>query len=73
MSESHRKMMRLPPRKKLFGFDYHKAQQLRMTGKEWHEYAKVDEFKTERGSDSAWSGYFEVWLDGTDMDRRAIE
>jgi hypothetical protein len=38
-----------------------------MTGKEWHIYAKVDEFKTERASDSAWAKGCEIWLDGTNM------
>jgi hypothetical protein len=61
------KSMRLPPRKMLFGFDYNRNQELRMTGKEWHIYAKVDEFKTERASDSAWAKGCEIWLDGTDM------
>lgn len=41
-----------------------------MTGKEWHEYAKREEFKTEHGSDSAWGGGMEIWLDGTDVDKR---
>jgi len=63
------KTMRLPQRTKFFGWDYNKWVQLRMTGKEWHAYAKRDEFKTERGSDSAWGNKCEVWLDGTDRDR----
>ena len=62
---------KLPPRTKFWGFDYKKAEQLRMTGKEWHEYAKRETFKTERGSDSAWGSGMEVWLDGTDMNHRA--
>ena len=57
----------LKPRTKYFGWDYTKNTQLRMTGKEWHIYAKVDEFKTERASDSAWAKGCEIWLDGTDM------
>jgi hypothetical protein len=64
------KMMTLPSRTKLWGWDYNKAQQFRMTGKEWHEYARRPEFKTERGADSAWGGGVEVWLDGTDIDKR---
>jgi glycyl-tRNA synthetase alpha subunit len=40
-----------------------------MTGKEWHQYAKREEFKTERGSDAAWGGGMEIWLDGTDVDK----
>jgi hypothetical protein len=34
-----------------------------MTGKEWHEYAKWDTFKTEYGSDSAWGNKCEIWFD----------
>lgn len=64
------KTMTLPSRTKLWGFDYNKAQQLRMTGKEWHEYAKRPEFKTERGSDAAWGSGCEIWLDGADIDKR---
>jgi hypothetical protein len=59
----------LPPRTKFYGWDYTKDVQLRMTGREWHEYAKRGEFKTERGSDSAWGNKCEVWLDGTDRNR----
>ena len=64
------KTMTLPPRTKLFGWCYRKQQQLRMTGKEWHAYARRDQFKTERGGDSAFGGGIEVWLDGTDVNRR---
>ena len=63
--------IKLPPRTKYWGYDYKKDIQLRMTGKEWHEYAKRETFKTERGSDSAWGTGMEIWLDGTDMNRRA--
>jgi hypothetical protein len=59
------KTIRLPPRTKFYGWDYTKDAQLRMTGKEWHQYAKLEEFKTERGSDSAWGNKCEIWLDGT--------
>jgi len=41
-----------------------------MTGKEWHTYAKRETFKSERGSDSAWGSACEIWLDGTDIDKR---
>ncbi len=61
------KTMTLPPRTKFYGWDYTKQQQLRMTGKEWHQYAKRNEFKTERGSDSAWGNSCEIWLDGTNQ------
>jgi hypothetical protein len=61
------KFMRLPPRKALFGFDYSKNKEFRMTGKEWHAYAKVEEFKTEHGSDSAWRNGCEIYLDGTNI------
>ena len=64
------KQMTLPPRTKLWGWDYTKKTQLRMTGKEWHQYAKREEFKTERGSDAAWGSGMEIWLDGTDIDKR---
>lgn len=65
------KTMTLPSRTKLWGFDYNKGQQLRMTGKEWHAYAKRDTFKTEHGSDSAWGNACEIWLDGLDIDKRS--
>jgi hypothetical protein len=65
------KTMQLPPRTKLYGWDYNTDRQLRMTGKEWHAYAKRTEFKTERGSDSAWGSKCEVWLDGTDQRKQA--
>ena len=63
------KTMTLPSRTKLWGWDYNKQKQFRMTGKEWHQYAKREEFKTERGSDAAWGGGMEIWLDGTDVDK----
>ena len=64
------KTVRLPQRTKLYGWDYNKDCELRMTGREWHEYAKRDEFKTEHGSDSAWGIKCEVWLDGTNINKR---
>lgn len=64
------KTIKLPPRTKLYGWDYKKDIQLRMTGREWHDYAKRDEFKTERGGDSAWGSHMEIWLDGTDKEHR---
>ena len=57
----------LPPRTKFYGYDYRKNVELRMTGKEWHAYAKRDTFKTERGSDAAWGNWCEIWLDGKNM------
>lgn len=58
----------LPPRTKFYGWDYNKAQQFRMTGREWMEYAKVRIFKFEYGNDAAYSGNgIEVWLDGKDQ------
>ncbi len=57
----------LPSRKKLYGWDYRKDKQLHMTGKEWHQYADLQQFKTERAADSAWGNKCEVWLDGTDI------
>lgn len=60
----------LSPRKKYFGWCYRTSQQLRMTGREWHEYARVEEFKTAHGADSAWRNKCEVWLDGLDRDKR---
>jgi hypothetical protein len=60
----------LSPRRKYWGWDYNTNRQLRMTGKEWHEYVRREEFKTERGGDSAFGGWVEVWLDGTDMNHR---
>lgn len=61
----------LPPRTKLYGWDYNKAKEFRMTGKEWMEYARVSIFKFERGNDAAYSGNgIEVWLDGKDINQR---
>jgi hypothetical protein len=61
----------LPPRTKLFGWDYNKAKEFRMTGKEWGQYARVETFKFERGNDAAYSGNgIEVWLDGKDINQR---
>jgi len=64
------KLIKLSPRKKFWGWDYNKNRELRMTGKEWHAHARRDQFKTERGGDSAFGGGIEVWLDGTDITRR---
>lgn len=62
---------KLPSRKKLFGYDYNKDEQLCMTGKEWHEYARRETFKVEHGGDTAWSGNgIEVWLDSKDINQR---
>ena len=61
----------LPPRTKFFGWDYNKAKEFRMTGKEWMEYARVSIFKFEHGNDAAYSGNgIEVWLDGRDINQR---
>jgi hypothetical protein len=60
----------LPGRSKLWGWDYNKEKQLRMTGMEWHAYAKCETFKTEHGSDAAWRNGCEVWLDGTDIEHK---
>jgi len=65
----HYKQVKLPPRKKLYGFDYNKLKQLHMTGKEWHEYGRLSLFKTERGSDSAWGNHLEIYLDGKPMEK----
>jgi hypothetical protein len=64
------KLVTLPPRTKFWGWDYKKQEQLRMTGKEWHQYAKRETFKSEHGVDAAWGGGCEVWLDGLDMDKK---
>lgn len=64
------KQLKLPPRTKFWGWDYGKQEQLRMTGKEWHAYARRDTFKSEHGGDSAFGGGVEVWLDGRDVSRR---
>jgi hypothetical protein len=62
------KPIKLPPRTKLYGYDYNKNQMLQMTGKEWHQYCKRETFKHPYDKDSrdtAWSGTgVEVWLDG---------
>lgn len=65
------KREKLSPRKKLWGWDYNKAAQFCMTGKEWHEYVRRDAFKIERGGDTAYSGNgVEVWLDGKDINQQ---
>jgi len=67
------KAIKLPPRTKLYGYDYNKNQTLHMTGKEWHTYAKRDTFKhpfDRDARDTAWSGTgIEVWLDGATLDK----
>lgn len=58
------KLVKLPPRTKLKGFDYNKHSEVEMTGKEWHAYAKVDAFRLSRDRDNrdATSGRgHEVW------------
>lgn len=65
-----RSSVTLPPRTKFFGWDYNKNVQMRMTGKEWHQYAKRETFKSERASDSAWGNGCEIWLDGTDINSK---
>ena len=65
------KLVKLPARAKLWGYDYNKNLELRMTGKEWYNYAKVDEFYTDHGIDAATCGRgVEVWLDGLNMEKR---
>jgi hypothetical protein len=65
------KLATLPPRTKLYGWDYNKAKEFCMTGKEWGQYARVETFKFERGNDAAYSGNgIEVWLDGKDINQR---
>lgn len=67
------KAIKLPPRTKLYGYDYNKNQMLQMTGKEWHQYCKRETFKHPYDKDSrdtAWSGTgVEVWLDGATLDK----
>jgi hypothetical protein len=58
------KLIKLPPRTKLYGYDYSKNVQLRMTGKEWHAYARRETFKVEHGGDAAFGGRCEIYLDG---------
>jgi predicted chitinase len=60
----------LKPRSKYFGWDYTKNTQLRMTGKEWHNYAKCELFNHNRGDDSARASHCEIWLDGTDINHK---
>lgn len=54
---------KLPPRTRFEGFDYSRGRQLEMTGKEWHIYAKVEEFKLARDRDNsdATANGVEVW------------
>lgn len=63
----------LKPRTKYFGWDYKKDTQLRMTGKEWHIYAKREVFHHDRGDDSARGNHCEIWLDGTDINHKATK
>jgi hypothetical protein len=44
-----------------------------MTGKEWHQHARRETFKTERGADSVWGNSFEIWLDGTDINHKPFK
>lgn len=62
------RLVKLPARTMFYGWCYKKDIQLRMTGKEWHEYAKRSEFKVEHGGDSAFGGNCEIWLDGKNLD-----
>ena len=57
------KTIKLRPRKKYWGWCYRQCRRLHMTGKAWHEYAKLDTFKTDHGADSAWGNKCEVWFD----------
>jgi hypothetical protein len=58
------KSIKLQQRKRFEGFDYAKGQTLAMSGREWHQYAKVEEFRISRDRDNrdATSGRgHEVW------------
>jgi len=59
------KLIKLPPRTKLYGYDYSKNVQLRMTGKEWHAYARRETAKGELDGDDAVGGLSGIDLDGT--------
>lgn len=63
----------LKPRTKYFGWDYKRNTQLRMTGKEWHVYAKRQTFNHERGNDAVTGSSCEIWLDGTDINHKAFK
>lgn len=58
------KEIKLPPRKRFYGIDHKKEVQYCMTGKEWHQYAQRQLFKTSRGSDHAFGNRCEIWFDG---------
>jgi hypothetical protein len=60
------KKVSLSSRKMYHGYDYSKDKDFRMTGKEWHQYAKCDDFKCEIGGDTAFGNRLEIYLDGTD-------
>lgn len=62
------KLIILPPRTKFYGYDYKKNLQFRMTGKEWHQYARRDKFKVEHGGDTAFGNACEIYLDGKPVD-----
>lgn len=55
------KQFKLPPRTKFYGLDHRKCLQYRMTGKEWHQYARRETFN--KGADYAWGNQCEIWLD----------
>ena len=57
------KYITLPPRRTFKGFDYSKATVVEMKGKEWHQYAKADQFKISRDRDNrdATARGYEVW------------
>lgn len=46
------KQEKLPPRKKLGGFDYRKGKSFEMTGREWAEYAGVELWNVPRDRDA---------------------
>jgi hypothetical protein len=62
--------MVLGKRTKYYGWDYKRNRELRMTGKEWHQYAKLETFSHQRGSDAVTGNSCEIWLDGTDLNHK---
>jgi len=57
------KQIKLPLKKVFKGYDYTRNLELQMTGKEWHQHAKVDYFRVapDRDNRDATGNHNEVW------------
>ncbi len=57
------KQIKLRPNRRYKGFDYRRALELEMSGKEWHQHAKVDTFRVAPDKDNrdAVGNQNEIW------------